>query len=72
MDAETKTLALVFRLSAINPSTAPATSWLLFVQSTEIPENTTFVPILVLFVYKPEILNNPEKLYKKPGYNPLG
>lgn len=23
-------------------------------------------------VYKPEILNNPEKLYKKPGYNPLG
>lgn len=22
-------------------------------------------------VYKPEILNNPEKLYKKPGYNPL-
>uniref|UniRef100_A0A7C3KH21 4-oxalocrotonate tautomerase n=1 Tax=Oscillatoriales cyanobacterium SpSt-418 TaxID=2282169 RepID=A0A7C3KH21_9CYAN len=23
-------------------------------------------------VYQPEILNNPEKLYKKPGYNPLG
>ena len=23
-------------------------------------------------VYKPEILNNPEKLYKKPDYNPLG
>ncbi len=22
-------------------------------------------------VYKPDILNNPEKLYKKPGYNPL-
>jgi 4-oxalocrotonate tautomerase len=22
-------------------------------------------------VYKPEILNNPKKLYKKPGYNPL-
>ncbi len=22
-------------------------------------------------VYKPEILDNPEKLYKKPGYNPL-
>lgn len=22
-------------------------------------------------VYKPEILNNPEKLYKKPGHNPL-
>ena len=22
-------------------------------------------------VYQPEILNNPEKLYKKPGYNPL-
>ena len=22
-------------------------------------------------VYKPEILNNSEKLYKKPGYNPL-
>ena len=23
-------------------------------------------------VYKPEILNNPENLYKKPDYNPLG
>jgi len=22
-------------------------------------------------VYKPDILNNQEKLYKKPGYNPL-
>lgn len=22
-------------------------------------------------VYKPDILNNPEKLYKKPGYNPF-
>ncbi len=22
-------------------------------------------------VYQPEILNDPEKLYKKPGYNPL-
>ncbi len=22
-------------------------------------------------VHKPEILNNPEKLYKKPGYKPL-
>ncbi len=22
-------------------------------------------------VYKPDILNKPEKLYKKPGYNPL-
>lgn len=22
-------------------------------------------------VYKPDILNNSEKLYKKPGYNPL-
>jgi hypothetical protein len=22
-------------------------------------------------VYKPEILSNPEKLYKKPGYNPF-
>ena len=22
-------------------------------------------------VYKPDILNNPERLYKKPGYNPL-
>ncbi len=22
-------------------------------------------------VYQPEILDNPEKLYKKPGYNPL-
>lgn len=22
-------------------------------------------------VYKPDILNNPEKLYKRPGYNPL-
>ena len=23
-------------------------------------------------VYKPDILNGPGKLYKKPGYNPLG
>ncbi|MDX2232242.1 MAG: tautomerase family protein [Leptolyngbyaceae cyanobacterium bins.349] len=23
-------------------------------------------------VYKPEILSNPDKLYKKPGCNPLG
>ncbi|MGO9048711.1 MAG: tautomerase family protein [Xanthobacteraceae bacterium] len=22
-------------------------------------------------VYKPDILNNPERLYKKPGYNPF-
>lgn len=22
-------------------------------------------------IYKPEILNNPEKLYKQPGYNPF-
>jgi 4-oxalocrotonate tautomerase len=22
-------------------------------------------------VYKPDILNHPEKLYKKPGYNPF-
>jgi 4-oxalocrotonate tautomerase len=22
-------------------------------------------------VYKPDILDNPEKLYKKPGYNPF-
>ena len=22
-------------------------------------------------VYKPDILNNPEKLYKQPGYNPF-
>ena len=22
-------------------------------------------------VYRPDILNNPEKLYKKPGYNPF-
>jgi 4-oxalocrotonate tautomerase len=22
-------------------------------------------------LYKPDILNNPEKLYKKPGYNPF-
>ena len=22
-------------------------------------------------VYKPDILSNPEKLYKKPGYNPF-
>lgn len=22
-------------------------------------------------VYRPDILNKPEKLYKKPGYNPL-
>jgi 4-oxalocrotonate tautomerase len=23
-------------------------------------------------VYKPDILDSPEKLYKKPGYNPFG
>jgi 4-oxalocrotonate tautomerase len=23
-------------------------------------------------VYKPDILHHPEKLYKKPGYNPFG